>query len=108
MDKIHDDHELKIYEKIEKNFDRKEYLTIKNKDGIVIGRIYNINSIDKLPLNKIDLSEREIDIILAFFKFFEIAHSDKIAQQIAKQFHINLKEIDVDIIRNNVFKQEVY
>ena len=58
MDKMHHDNELKKYEKLEKYFDRKKYLTIKDKNSDVIGRIYNINSNSNLSLNKIELSER--------------------------------------------------
>ncbi len=107
MDKMHHDDELKKYEKLEKYFDRKKYLTIKSKNDIVIGRIYNINSNGNLSLNKIELSERELDIILAFFKFFRIPNALKIAKKISELSHIKLTNINVDIIRNNVYKQEI-
>jgi len=107
MDKMHNDNELKKYEKVEKYFDRKKYLTIKDKNNVVIGRIYNINSNKNIPLNKITLTEKELDIILAFFKFFRIPNATKIAKKISALSDIKLTNINVDIIRNNVFKQEI-
>lgn len=107
MDKMHNDEELKKYEKLEKYFDRRKYLTIKNKDNIVIGRIYSINSLNSLPLNKVELSEAEVNILLAFFKFFRIPDAGKVASKIAKSLNIKLDDINVDIIRNNVYKQEI-
>ncbi len=107
MDKMHNDEELKKCEKIEKYFDRKEYLTIKNKNNIVIGRIYSINSLNKLSLKNVELSETEITILLAFFKFFRIPNAGTIADNISKLGNIRLKDINVDIIRNNVYKQEI-
>lgn len=108
MDKIHDDGELKKYEKIEKYFDRKTYLTIKDKKNIVIGRVYNINSSNGTDLAKRELTEKELDIILAFFKFFRIPNAGKVAGEISKLFKIDIKGINVDIIRNNIYKQNVY
>ncbi len=107
MDKMHNDEELKKYEKLEKYFDRREYLTIKNKDNIVVGRIYSINSLNSLPLNKVELSETEVNILLAFFKFFRIPDAGKVASKVAKSLNIKLDNINVDIIRNNVYKQEI-
>lgn len=107
MDKMHNDEELKKYEKSEKYFDRRKYLTIKNKDNIVVGRIYSINSLNSLPLNKVELSEAEVSILLAFFKFFRIPDAGKVASKIAKSLNIKLDDINVDIIRNNVYKQEI-
>ena len=110
MDKMHEEGELNKYEKMEKNFDRKMYLTIKNKDGIVIGRVYNINTGNgKVPeLGKIELSERELDIILAFFKFFRIPNASKVSKKLSDLAKIKLSDINVDMIRNNVYKQDAY
>lgn len=107
MDKIHDEKELKKYEKIEKYFDRTKYLTIKDNNHLVIGRIYNINSPDNLLINKIELTENEVDVLIAFFKFFQIPQADEIARQVAKLCKIDLGKINVDIIRNNVYKQNI-
>ncbi len=107
MDKIHNEKELKKYEKTEKNFDRTKYLTIKDKNHLVIGRIYNINSPDDLLINKIELTENEIDVLIAFFKFFQIPQADEVARQVAKLFNIDIGKINVDIIRNNVYKQNI-
>jgi len=107
MDMIHNEKELEKYEKKEKYFDRKKYLTIKSKDDIVIGRVYSINSLNKLPLNRIKLSDSEIDIILAFFKFFRIKNANVISRKIANLTKTKLGNINVDIIRNNVYKQSI-
>lgn len=106
MDKMHNDAELEKYEKLEKNFNRRSYLTIKTQNNMVIGRVYQINAINDLGLDDIFLDENNLNIILAFFKYFEISNAKKIISGIKKISKINVKKISVDIIRNNVYKQE--
>ena len=107
MDKLHNDAELAKYEKFEKNFNHRRYLTIKTQNNMVIGRVYQINSINDLGLDNIILDEKYLDIIVAFFKYFEIANAKKVVSAIKKISKINVRKINVDIIRNNVYKQEV-
>ena len=59
-----------------------------------------------LSPDKIELSGSEMDILLGFFKYFRIPNAPKIAEKIAKLGNIRLANIPVDIIRNNVYKQE--
>lgn len=108
MDKMHNDTELEKFEKYEKNFNRRRYLTIKTQNNMVIGRVYQINAINDLGLDDIFLDENNLNIILAFFKYFEISNAKKIINGIKKISKINIKNINVDIIRNNVYKQEAF
>ena len=102
FDKLHSDKELRKCIKSEKNFNKKKYLTIKNKDSLVIGRIYTHNSDNNIPLEKVILNEEEIDKIVAFFKFFDIKGSKKIVEEIVKLTNIDAENIDIDLIINNV------
>lgn len=106
MDQIHNNDEIKLYEKYEKNFNTRKYLTIKNTENFVIGRVYQINSLQDLSIDDIKLDERTLDIVIAFFKYFDIVNSNKVVSEIKKLSGINISKIKVDIIRNNVFKQE--
>lgn len=107
MDQIHDEAELKKYKKFEKNFNTRKYLTIKDKK-IVIGRIYPINSDKGSSIKDVMLNKQAIDIILAFFKYFRIPNSGKVVDEIAGLTTEDINTISVDLIRNNVFKQEAY
>ncbi len=109
FDMLHNEEELKKYEKIEKNFDRVKYLTIFNKSKIVIGRLYPKNSIKykNEDLSNIDLSEEEIDKIIAFFTFFQIEHNKDIVNDLSKLVNIDKNKIKVELITNNVYKRDI-
>ncbi len=107
MDMLHSEDELKKHEKIEKYFDRRKYLTIKDKNGVVIGRVYSINSLESLPLNKVLLNENEISIILAYFKFFRIPKANVIANKLSTLSGIKLSDVNVDIIRRNSYWPDI-
>lgn len=107
MDMIHDETEMKKYARAEKNFNRRKYLTIKSK-GIVIGRVYQVNSDKEMKISGITLNKQGLDIIIAFFRFFRIPRSSRVVEELLELTAEDINSIGVDLIRNNVFKQEAY
>ncbi len=109
FDMIHSEEELNKYESKEPNFDRVKYLTIFNKDNIVVGRLYEKNSrvLKELEFEKIELSKDEIDKIVAFFTFFKIDNNEEIVREISNLAHIKQDNIKVELITNNVYKRDI-
>jgi len=104
FDKIHADSELKIYGDKEPNFDTTKYLTIKDKNGIVVGRFYRYNTGDSIPLNNIVLDEEDIVKTAAFFKFFVMDNSKNVLNELSRFAEIDIDVVNADIIRNNVYQ----
>lgn len=107
MDQLHDDKEIEKYGEKEKNFNHTKYLTIKMKD-IVVGRIYQINTKKLINFNQIKLNQQQFNTVIAYFKFFEIPNSKKIVNALSQLAKVDVKAIPVELIRNNVYKQEAY
>jgi len=106
FDMIHDEREIRKWGKNEPNLDRKKYLTIKTPNGKVFGRVYTKNTDTARSIDSIELDEKEVKLIITFFKYFVLKDTPEIYRELVKKTGVKEEELKVEIITNNVYSEQ--